>query len=62
MNSYNRSLVLDVTYLARTIISSERAFVISYKGNAEIIHEHDETFGTVNPNLEIKKWVGKGQV
>jgi hypothetical protein len=55
MNSYNRSLVLDVTYLARTIISSERAFVISYKGNAEIIHEHDETFGTVNPNLEIKK-------
>jgi len=55
MNAYNRTLVLDVSYLARGIITADRAFVISYKGNAEIIHEHEETFGVVNPELEIRK-------
>ena len=55
MNAFNRTLVLDVAYLARSIITTERAFVISFKGNAEVIHEHDETFGLVNPELEIKK-------
>jgi len=41
--------------MARSIISAERAFVISYKGNAEIIAEHPETFGLVNPELQINK-------
>jgi len=41
--------------MARSIISAERAFVISYKGNAEVIAEHPETFGLVNPELQINK-------
>jgi hypothetical protein len=41
--------------MARSIVSVERGFVISYKGNADIIAEYPETFGLVNPNLEINK-------
>lgn len=55
MSKYQRTLVIDSSFMARSIISTERAFVISYKGNAEIIAEHPETFGLVNPNLEIFK-------
>lgn len=52
---YEKTLVIDSSYIARSIINTERAFVISYKGNADIIMEHPETFGLVNPNLEINK-------
>ena len=52
---YEKTLVIDSSYIARSIISTERAFVISYKGNADIISEYPETFGVVNPNLEINK-------
>jgi len=52
---YTKALVVDNTYTARSIITTERAFVIAYKGNAEIIHEHPESFKLVNPNLDIKK-------
>lgn len=52
---YTKALVLDVSYTARSIITTERAYVIAYKGNAEIIHEHPESFKLVNPNLDIKK-------
>lgn len=55
MNSYNRTLVVDVSYVARGIITTERAFVIAYKGNADIVVEHDESFKLVNPELDIKK-------
>tara|TARA_R100000656_G_scaffold39190_1_gene32872 strand:- start:63 stop:527 length:465 start_codon:yes stop_codon:yes gene_type:complete len=41
--------------MARSIITSERAFVIHYKGNAEVIHNHPETFGLVNQDLIIHK-------
>ena len=41
--------------MARSIISTERAFVISYKGNADVINEHPESFKLVNPELDIKK-------
>lgn len=41
--------------MARSIISTERAFVISYKGNADIVEEHPESFKLVNPELDIKK-------
>jgi len=51
----NKTLVIDSAHMARSIISSDRAFVISYKGNAEVIDEHDETFRLVNPLLKIKK-------
>jgi 5-methylcytosine-specific restriction endonuclease McrA len=55
MSKYQKTLVVDSTFMARSIISAERAFVISYKGNAEIIAEHPETFGLVNPDLQINK-------
>jgi hypothetical protein len=55
MSKYRKTLVVDSSFIARSIISAERAFVISYKGNAEIISEHPETFGLVNPELQINK-------
>jgi hypothetical protein len=50
-----KTLVIDSSYMAKGIITTERAFVISYKGNADIVAEYDESFGLVNPLLEIKK-------
>jgi 5-methylcytosine-specific restriction endonuclease McrA len=55
MSKYRKTLVVDSSFVARSVISAERAFVISYKGNAEVIAEHPETFGLVNPELQIKK-------
>jgi len=55
MSKYQKTLVVDSSFIARSIISTERAFVISYKGNAEVIAEHPETFGLVNPKLTIHK-------
>jgi 5-methylcytosine-specific restriction endonuclease McrA len=55
MSKYQKTLVVDSSFIARSIISTERAFVISYKGNAEVIAEHPETFGLVNPELTIHK-------
>jgi 5-methylcytosine-specific restriction endonuclease McrA len=55
MSKYQKTLVVDSSFIARSIIPTERAFVISYKGNAEVIAEHPETFGLVNPKLEIYK-------
>jgi len=55
LDHYRKCLVIDSSYVARSVITTERAFVISYKGNAEIIHEHPVTFGVVNPELEIFK-------
>lgn len=55
MSKYNKCLVLDSSHIPRSIISTERAFVIGYKGNANIIHEHPESFKLINPELDIKK-------
>ena len=55
VSSYQKTLVLDSSFMARSIISTERAFVISYKGNADVINEHPESFKLVNPELDIKK-------
>lgn len=52
---HKKTLVIDSSYMPRSIISAERAFVISYKGNAEVISEHDESFKLVNPLLDIRK-------
>jgi len=41
--------------MARSIINTDRAFVITYKGNADIVEEHPESFKLVNPELDIKK-------
>lgn len=55
MSKYQKTLVVDSSFIARSIISTERAFVISYKGNAEVVAEFPETFGLVNPKLQINK-------
>jgi CRISPR/Cas system Type II protein with McrA/HNH and RuvC-like nuclease domain len=55
VSKYGKTLVLDSSYMARSIINTDRAFVISYKGNADIIKEHPESFKLVNPELDIKK-------
>ena len=55
MSKYRKTLVLDSSYIPRSVISTERAFVISYKGNAEVISEHPESFKLVNPELDIAK-------
>jgi len=55
MNKYAKALVVDNTYTARSIITTERAFSILYKGNAELVKEHPVYFGLVNPDLKIKK-------
>tara|TARA_B110000046_G_scaffold154358_1_gene164269 strand:+ start:2510 stop:3019 length:510 start_codon:yes stop_codon:yes gene_type:complete len=54
-NRYDKTLVIDTSYIARSIITTERAFVISYKGNADVVTEYPETFGVVNPELTILK-------
>lgn len=55
MKNYHKTLVVDSSYTARGIISTERAFVISYKGNAEVLEIYPETFKLVNPQLVINK-------
>ena len=55
MKDYNKTLVLDSSYTPRGIISSLRAFVIVYKGNANVVHEHEEAFKLYNPELIIQK-------
>lgn len=35
------------------IIDSDRAYILSLKGNAQILHEHKETFELANPKLKI---------
>lgn len=53
--NYNRCLLLDSTYMAKNIVDSKRAFVIYFKGNAEIIKSHPEFFKLVNPETKIAK-------
>lgn len=55
MTKSRKCLVVDSSYMARTIISTERAFTIAYKGNAEVLSEYDEKFKLVNKTLDIKK-------
>jgi CRISPR/Cas system Type II protein with McrA/HNH and RuvC-like nuclease domain len=55
VSKYGKTLVLDSSFMARSIINTDRAFVITYKGNADIVEEHPESFKLVNPELDIKK-------
>lgn len=52
---YKKTLVLDSSYIPRSIVSSARAFVIVYKGNAEIIENHPAHFKMVDEDLKINK-------
>lgn len=55
MEPFSQTLVIDNSWLPRSVISSLRAFTIKYKGNCEIIHEHPEKFKIINPEVEIYK-------
>lgn len=55
MNKYIKALVLDVSYMPRSVIKTERAFVIWYKGNCEIIKNHPVSFGMVNKDITYYK-------
>ena len=55
MNKYSKTLVLDSSYMPRSIISSLRAFVVVYKGNAVVIEDHDCMFNMCDPEVVIYK-------
>lgn len=50
-----KTLVLDTAYMPRRVETTERAFVIKYKGNAEVVSEYDDYFKFVDKSLKIKK-------
>jgi hypothetical protein len=62
----NKTLVLNSAYIATHIVEAERAFVVHYKGNAEILYTHPDSFFTT-PNsinkypkpsiIRVKKWI-----
>lgn len=52
---FQKTLVLDSGYMARSIIPSSRAFVIVYKGNAQIVENHPVHFKMVDEDLKINK-------
>jgi 5-methylcytosine-specific restriction endonuclease McrA len=55
MNKYTKTLVLDSSYMPRSIITSLRAFVVVYKGNAVVIEDHDCMFNMCDPEVVIYK-------
>ena len=55
MEDFNKCLVVDSSYMPRSIISSARAFVIHYKGNAEVIVNHPKMFNMGNSEHKIFK-------
>jgi len=50
---YDKTLLLDSSYLPKNVISSSRAFVIYMKGNCEILKHHDSKFGLVRKDIDI---------
>ena len=54
-NRFTKTLVLDSSYTPRGIISSFRGFVISWKGNAEVVKNHDCKFKVQDPDAEYWK-------
>lgn len=50
-----KSLVVDSAYMPRSIIDVERAFVIYYKGNAEILQNYPTHFQTANKEVIYPK-------
>lgn len=53
VKEFKRCLVVDSSYMPRQVISSLRAYTIFSKGNAEIVANHSESFGLVDPNKVI---------
>lgn len=56
MNSNKKlCLILDNSYMPRSITTTERAFVVMYKGNAEVLESYNEIFKTVNQSFTFYK-------
>lgn len=51
MGRQSKTLVVDSSYMPRSVISALRAFSIVYKGNAEVVSEHPETFDYPHKDL-----------
>lgn len=51
----SKTLVVDSAYMPRSIINVERAFVIHYKGNAEIVENYPTHFNTVSKSVIYPK-------
>lgn len=52
---YSKTLVLDSSYMPRSIITSLRAFDIIYKGNAERVVDYPVIFKVTNPDVKYYK-------
>jgi len=50
-----KTLVLDSSYLPRSIINVERGFVICYKGNAEVVESYPTHFNTIKKDQVFVK-------
>lgn len=48
-------LVVDSAYMPRSIVDTHRAFVIVYKGNAEVLHNYDTYFKTPTTEMVYPK-------
>lgn len=67
---FAKTLVLDSSYIPRGIISSFRGFVITWKGSAEVLQNHDCTFNVSNPNniywkpsiIKVNKFVSSAKI
>lgn len=65
MQNDSKTLVLNSSYMATHIIDSTRAFVVVYKGNAEVISNHNSFFKTPKtynlysrPSIiRVNKWI-----
>ena len=62
----NKTLILNSSYMATHIIDAQRAFVVHYKGNAEVLAVHPDEFfrtpSTVNqyakPSIiRVNRWI-----
>ena len=64
MTKLRKCLVLNSSYMATAIITSERGFVIHYKGNADVLATYeDDHFQTVDDQypvpsiIRVPKWI-----
>lgn len=51
----DQCLVLDSAYMPRSVISTQRAFIIKYKGNAEVVENYDTYFKTPTTDMVYPK-------
>lgn len=55
MMNEKKTLVLDSSFMPRSIVSVERGFVIYYKGNADIVEAYPSNFKTQRTDIVYPK-------